>query len=221
MFAFRHPYPRPKPGFSRHIRVDSFTSVLLLWYLWFLLGTSWYRTHQLCCGARMHPLRAKYLASETALSMAINAAISVAFAWLVFHGHDQVPSSGPGGLVRDAAPQTFMVALMSTLVPSLVTRKRMHSGHLDAWLSGKPGGSPAPTGKIFLRALMLAIVAMALGLSLNAAVLPLLFPGGLGYGRVLVLKAGYGALVALVITPLAISWVLKEYLPQILPRGEI
>jgi hypothetical protein len=62
---------------------------------------------------------------------------------------------------------------------------------------------------------MLALIAMALGLGLNAAVLPVLFPGGLGYGRVFALKAGYGALVALVITPLAISWVLKEYLPRV------
>src|SRR6202044_797914 len=126
--------------------------------------------HQLLLWSSMHPLRAKYLASETAVSMAINTAISVGFAWLVFHGHDHVPSSGPGGLVRDAAPQTFMIALMSTLVPSLVTRKRMHSGHLDTWLGGPPGGSPVPPGRIILRALMLAIVAMVLGLSLNAVV---------------------------------------------------
>jgi hypothetical protein len=163
----------------------------------------------------MHPLRAKYLASETALSMAINAAISIGFAWLVFHGHDHVPSSGPGGLVRDAAPQTFMVTLMSTLIPSLVTRKRMHSGHLDAWLRGQPAGTPSPASKIFLRALTLAIVAMLLGLVLNAAVLPLLFPAGLDYGKVFVLKAAYGAFVAAVITPLAISWVLKEYFPRV------
>src|ERR1700691_6041774 len=81
----------------------------------------------------------------------IRAAISVGFDWLVFHGHDHVPSSGPGGLVRDAAPQTFIITLMSTLVPSLVTRKRMRSGHLDTWLRGQPGGSPAPASKIFLR----------------------------------------------------------------------
>ena len=158
----------------------------------------------------MHPLRAKYLASETAVSMAINAAISVGFAWLVFHGHDHVPSSGPGGLVRDAAPQTFMITLMSTLVPSLITRKRMHSGHLDAWLRRQPGPSPAPARKIILRAFLLALAAMVLGLGLNAAILPLLFPIGLGYGKVFALKAVYGALVALVITPLAVSWVLEE-----------
>jgi hypothetical protein len=158
----------------------------------------------------MHPLRAKYLACETVVSMAINAAISVGFAWLVFHGHDHVLSSGPGGLVRDAAPQTFMITLMSTLVPSLVTRKRMHSGHLDAWLRGQPGVSPAPARKIILRAFLLALSAMVLGLGLNAAILPLLFPTGLNYGKVFALKAVYGALVALVITPLAISWVLKE-----------
>ena len=158
----------------------------------------------------MHPLRAKYLTSETAISMAINAAISVGFAWLVFHGHDHIPTGGPGGLVRDAAPQTFMITLMSTLVPSLVTRKRMRAGHLDAWLRGQRGPSPVPARKIVLRAFLLALLAMVLGLGLNAAILPLLFPTGLSYGKVLALKAVYGALVALLITPLAVSWVLEE-----------
>ena len=158
----------------------------------------------------MHPLRAKYLAGETAISMVINAAISVGFAWLVFHGHDHVPSSGPGGLVRDAAPQTFMITLMSTLVPSLVTRKRMQAGQLDAWLRTQPGRSPGPARQIIVRAFLLALIAMVLGLGLNAAILSLLFPTGLGYGKVFVLKAVYGALVALVITPLAVSWVLEQ-----------
>jgi hypothetical protein len=161
----------------------------------------------------MHPLRAKYLAIETAISMAINATISIGFAWLVFHGHAHVPASGPGGLVRDAAPQTFMITLMGTLVPSLITRKRMHSGHLDAWLCRPPGAPPGSAGKILLRAVALAIVAMGLGLAFNAALLPRLFPLDLAYDHVLVLKTVYGALVALVITPLAISWVLRESLP--------
>ena len=163
----------------------------------------------------MHPLRAKYLAVETAISIAINAAISIGFVWLVFHGHDPVPTSGPGSLVRDAAPQTFMITLMSTLVPSLITRQRMRSGHLDAWHRSQPGANPSPTSKILLRALTLAIAAGVLGLVLSAAILPYLFPGGLPYDRVLVLKAVYGALVALVITPLAISWVLGESLPVV------
>jgi hypothetical protein len=163
----------------------------------------------------MHPLRAKYLAIETVISIAINAAISIGFVWLVFHGHDPVPTSGPGSLVRDAAPQTFMITLMSTLVPSLITRQRMRSGHLDAWHRSQPGAIPSPTGKILLRALTLAIAAGVLGLVLSAAILPVLFPGGLPYDRVLVLKAAYGALVALVITPLAISWVLGESLPVV------
>jgi hypothetical protein len=161
----------------------------------------------------MPPLRAKYLAVETAISIAINAAISIGFVWLVFHGHDHVPASGPGSLVRDAAPQTFMITLMSTLVPSLITRQRMRSGHLEAWHRSQPGATHRPTRKIFLRALTLAIAAGVLGLILNAAILPLLFPGGLPYERVFFFKAAYGALVALVITPLVISWVLGESLP--------
>jgi hypothetical protein len=161
----------------------------------------------------MHPLRTKYLAVETAISITVNAAISVGFVWLVFHGHDPVPTSGPGSLVRDAAPQTFMVTLMSTLVPSLITRQRMRSGHLDAWHRGQPGATHRPTSKIFLRALAFAVAAGVVGLIVNAAILPLLFPGSLAYDRVFVLKAVYGALIALVITPLAISWVLGESLP--------
>jgi len=161
----------------------------------------------------VHPLRTKYLVIETAVSMVINATISIGFAWVVFHGHAHVPAGGPGGLVRDAAPQTFMITLMSTLVPSLITRKRMRSGHLDAWLGGQVGAEPGPAGKIFKRAFMLAVAAMLLGLAVNAILLPLLFPGGLTYGSVFFLKATYGALVALIITPLATSWVLGEFHP--------
>ncbi len=149
---------------------------------------------------------------ETAISIAINAAISIGFVWLVFHGHDHVPASS---LVRDAAPQTFMITLMSTLVPSLITRQRMRSGHLDAWHRSEPGATHRPTSKILLRALTLALAAGVLGLIVNAAILPLLFRGGLPYDHVFVLKAVYGALVALVITPLAISWVLGESLPVV------
>ena len=100
------------------------------------------------CGALMHPLQAKYLAAETAISMAINAAISIGFVWLVFHGHDHLPASGPGSLLRDAAPQTFMI-----------TRQRMRSGHLDTWHRSKAGATPSYTRKILLRALTLAIAA--------------------------------------------------------------
>jgi hypothetical protein len=161
----------------------------------------------------MHPLRVKYLAVETAISMAINGLLSAGFAWLIFHGHDYVPINGPGGLVRDAGPQTFMIALMGTLVPSLITRQRMRAGHLDAWLQRHSGARQRRGSTIFLRALVMAIVGVALGLAINQTILPLLFPAALAYERVLLFKTVYGLLVALVVTPFAVSWVLKESLP--------
>ena len=160
----------------------------------------------------MHPLRLKYLAVETAISMVINSLLSLAFAWLIFHGHDHVAISGPGGLVRDAGPQTFMIALMGTLVPSMITRQRIRAGHLDAWLQRHSGASQGRGSTIFLRALIIAVAAMVLGLAINQNTLPLLFPVGLAYERVLLFKTVYGLLVALLVTPLAISWVLKESL---------
>jgi hypothetical protein len=160
----------------------------------------------------MHPLRVKYLVVETAISMGINALLSAGFAWLIFHGHDHVPIRGPGGLVRDAGPQTFMITLMGTLVPSLITRQRMRAGRLDAWLQGHSGASQGRASNIFLRALVMAVVAMVLGLAINRTILPLLFPAGLAYEGVLLLKTVYGLLVALLVTPFAISWVLKDSL---------
>jgi uncharacterized membrane protein YtjA (UPF0391 family) len=66
---------------------------------------------------------------------------------------------------------------------------------------GHSGASQGRASTIFLRALIVAVVAIVLGLAINQTILPLLFPTGLAYERVLLFKTVYGLLVALVVTP--------------------
>lgn len=161
--------------------------------------------------------RARYLAIETAISMMINGAISLGFAWLVFHASEKVLTSG---LVHDAAPQTFMVTLMGALVPSLITRKRMRSRHLDALVHVHSPGSTRSTGSIVLTSLVLAVIVAGVGLGVSAAVLPRVFPNGLLFHRVLVLKTAYGALIAAIVTPVAITWALRAASNRV-PQGAL
>ena len=60
----------------------------------------------------------RYILVETAISVAINAAISACFAFLVFGGRTGIALWGSGGLALDFAPQTFMIAMMSVVVPT-------------------------------------------------------------------------------------------------------
>ena len=63
------------------------------------------------------------LVRETAISMAINGVLSAVFYFAFFHGLAKVPVWGVGNYAFDFVPQSFMVALMGTLVPGLLTLK--------------------------------------------------------------------------------------------------
>ncbi len=127
---------------------------------------------------------------ETLISMAINAAISAGFFFAVF-------GLGTPIVVRafgiDFLPQAFMIALMGSLVPGLLVRRR----------------SGAATGPIVKRALIIAIAALvvagggaftvcvALG---EETIAPL--PG-------LITKILFGALLAAGVTPIAVRAALR------------
>jgi hypothetical protein len=66
--------------------------------------------------------RTQYIVVETLISVGINTALSIGFVFLVFHGQSHISATGPHGIVFDMAPQTFMISLMSCLVPALLTR---------------------------------------------------------------------------------------------------
>ncbi|HTU12093.1 MAG TPA: hypothetical protein VMG08_14475 [Allosphingosinicella sp.] len=148
----------------------------------------------------------RYIVTETLLSMAVNAAFSAGFAFLIFGGRSEIGLWGPSGLALDFAPQTFVIALMSVLVPTALTRRRMRSGALER----SSGASSRLPRNLLVRALLVAVLAtLALG---GAATLLLAtnWPGPLTFAAVLPLKIVYGALVASVVTPLALRAALLD-----------
>lgn len=141
----------------------------------------------------------RYVLVETFIGMVINAAISAGFAFLVFGGRAAVGLWGADGLALDFVPQTFMVALMSALVPSLLTRRRIAAGAIRA------GGPPSPLPRnLLLRALLLALLATILLGGVATLILALVLNGPVPFWTLLPFKIAYGAFVAALITPMAL-----------------
>ena len=147
----------------------------------------------------------RYIVIETGISMAVNAAFSAAFAFLVFGGRTEIGLWGPGGLALDFAPQTFVIAMMSVLVPAALTRRRLRSG----MLAPVKGASRLPRN-LPARALVIALPATLLLGAAATALLAATWTGPLTFGAALPLKTFYGALVALAVTPLALRAALRD-----------
>ncbi len=142
---------------------------------------------------------------ETLVSVAINAAMSVGFVFLIFHGQTQIYATGRHGIVADMAPQTFMVAFMSCLVPGLLTRQR----HVTGALTWQATESQANVSHVWLRAGGVALLAMCLVVAISEATLPNLLPRGISFRSLVMGKALFGMLLAAMVTPWAIARVLR------------
>jgi len=142
----------------------------------------------------------RYIFVETLISIAINAAISAGFAFFTFGGRTEIGLWGPSGLALDFVPQTFMIALMSVLVPTALTRRRVAAGAIRP-----PAGPPSRLPRnLAIRALLAAAIATLLLGGTATALLAALWSAPLGFATVLPLKILYGALVALLVTPPAL-----------------
>jgi hypothetical protein len=148
----------------------------------------------------------RYIFTETAISIVINAAISAGFAFVVFGGRAEIGLWGPGGLAIDFAPQSFMIALMSVLVPTALTRRRIRTGTL------KPGnGLPSRLPRNLVgRALLVALAATTVLGGIAVAISAAAWAGPLGFATVLPLKIIYGAAVAFIVTPTALKAALLD-----------
>lgn len=144
----------------------------------------------------------RFILRETMVSVAINTALSIGFFLLVFGRADRVPFWGTGNWVFDAIPQSFMIALMGTLVPGLMAGRAWRSGKLSV------SGPPRPFSRLLLRALATALIAVAAGWALAALVARLSGLTSLDWAAALAIKAGYGAALAAIVTPIVIRAVL-------------
>ena len=148
----------------------------------------------------------RYVLVETLTSVAVNAAISAAFVFFIFGGKAEIGLWGPGGLALDFVPQTFMIAMMSVLVPTALTRRRIQAGAVRTRNCRR---SRLPR-RLAIRALLVAAVA-TLGLGGAAiAILAASCSGPLSFAALLGLKIGYGAIVASLVTPVALRAALSD-----------
>ena len=149
--------------------------------------------------------RSRYIVLETLISCAINTALSIGFVFLIFHGRSRLFALGPHGIVADMAPQTFMVALMSCLVPSLITRSRIAAGSL-LWML--PQGEVRLL-RVWLTAGILALSVTCVIVALAWITLPRLIPSGIRFSSLLIWKAAFGMILAAIVTPWAVGRALR------------
>jgi hypothetical protein len=149
----------------------------------------------------------RYVLIETLISVAINILISALFMFLVFGSMRSIELWGVHGLALDFVPQTFMITLMSVLVPSWLTRRRMRSGRITMLVKRARGRPPR---NIFVRAVVIGVVLTVLLGGCALLVTAELWRVPEPFWHVLPFKLAYGALVAAIATPLGLRATLSE-----------
>lgn len=135
--------------------------------------------------------RQAVLLRESLISVAINMVISVAFFLLVFGLGRPMAFADLG---PDFLPQAFMVALMGSLVPPLLLR-------------GKLGLAARP---IVVRAIGIALVSVVFVGGGAFAICAMLGEAQLAAWPALALKAAFGGLLAMIVTPVALTALFKS-----------
>lgn len=142
---------------------------------------------------------------ETAISIVINMMFSLVFFYLIFGRTDPVPVWGSAAFAADLIPQSFMVALMATLVPGAIMGRKLRAGLVQ------PIASPSrlPRRRI-LRALILATVSVAVLAGAGSALLWLSGLTSIGWHAALLVKLAIGAAVAAAVTPAGLKAELRQ-----------
>lgn len=153
----------------------------------------------------MQPAHRAYLARETAASALINAVISLLVAWLVF-GRAGSPVTDAQAFGADFLPQAFILSVMSSLVPTALTRRRLHQG-VVAPAARLP--LPLPRNQL-LRALLIGLVAMVVAGGVAALLTPAVWTGPLSMPAVYAVKVVFGVLLSIPVTLLAVRAALAD-----------
>jgi hypothetical protein len=148
----------------------------------------------------------KYLVVETFMSGLCNAILNFAAALAIFHGHSMTSATGPGSLLMDSIGETFFVASLSVLVPSLIARHRRRGGTLPV-ADDRPQRA---AGNLYVRAIVAGLIFTCVCVPCGWLLLPLIFPNGVSFGNVLLFKTLYGVVLGSIATWLALRKVLNE-----------
>ena len=143
---------------------------------------------------------AGYRLRETAISVAINAGLSLLFFLLVFGTPASVRVAGAGGYGMDFVPQSLMIALMASLVPGAIAAAKLRGAGLAAAAEARAA--------LLRRSLATALLAAGLG-AVIAVLLPRLLPVAIPHTPALLAKILYGALLAAIVTPIGLRRALR------------
>lgn len=146
-----------------------------------------------------------YIRRETTVGVVISLAITLLFFLIVFGFSGPVEIWGAGEFVFDFLPQAFMIALMATLIPGLVTERKIRQGELQmiAERSILPKSLP-------FRAVLIAITAAAVSVALFSGVFLVSGVTGLGWLTALAIKLIFGGALAAIVTPLGLKAALSS-----------
>ncbi len=137
-----------------------------------------------------------YIARETRISVVVNATLSLVFFLFAFGLEHPIEIRGLGNWVFDFSPQSFMIALMSTLVPGAIARRRLRAGTLAV----TEHRSMLPSG-LLARSLLVGGLGAVAGVGLAGGFALLLEPAPIAPLTGLAVKVGYAGLLALLVTP--------------------
>lgn len=141
----------------------------------------------------------RYVAKETAISIVVNVVVSAVPSLMLVDASGTIPRPAHEVAVG-LTPQFFLAALMSALVPSLLTCWRRARGRLDV----SPAGPRSQAGRAAAVAAGLAAGSTILVLALIHLIAAPLAPDGMTSGAILALRVGQAALAAATVTPVAI-----------------
>jgi hypothetical protein len=151
-------------------------------------------------------IHARYMRNETLIAMLINSLFSAAFMFIVFGGREEIALWGANGVALDFVPQTFVITMMTVVVATLLTRKRVRS-------EAVPADAAAPSAlprNVVLRAGLLALIATAMFGGVATAILAIAWSGPYAFAPMLVFKIAYGAMVAAVMATIALRAALRD-----------
>ncbi|WP_114955078.1 hypothetical protein [Sphingosinicella terrae] len=149
-----------------------------------------------------HSASRAYVARETLVSVVITMAISALMTWVVFGGG---VAAERREVLLDFLPQTFMIALMGSLVPGVMARRQVRRRAL-----ARRAGPPPKLRSLTLRSFGAAMASTLLFGAIGAALVVALFAEAVPIASLFGFKCAYGGSVALVVTPVAIRAALRD-----------
>lgn len=140
------------------------------------------------------------IVKHTLVSCIINAIFSIAFFVAFFSGESTLVLGQMSKLTIDFLPQALFVGFFSTLPPSILILRELKAGRVNrrtVEVLFLPANLP-------LRVVVLSLSSLIVFGCSAVIVLNFIEPFPLAYWTALMMKAGYGVLVSLLVTPVAV-----------------